>query len=229
MINNTNIQFLPFDDINHELSNKKISKKYQKYFDKYDHYQGLYYVDRLRILKDFFNEEIYTIKTKKKISKDELIMMIKEIDNKYDIIEIKHVWNGSNIKNINEDNMNDGIFEWFIKLKSKIKIDNLNHIGGYDNIDHIGGYDNTVNIIKPTITPEYLIRYDHIDNKFKIPIIIVANGKQYDKIWYYSDNNSISQNEILIYMNYYIKKFLNEYDFNIKQLIMTYNSWLVIL
>jgi hypothetical protein len=217
MINNI---ILPFDDIDHNLSNKKISKKYQNYFNRYDHYQSLYYIERLRILKDFFDEERYIIKTKKKISKNELYLMLNEVDKQYDIIEIKHVWNGNITKNINENNMNDGIFEWFIKLKTKIKLKNLNHIGGYNNI---------VNVVKPTFTPEYLIRYDHIDNKFKIPIIIVINGKQYDKIWYYSNNNNISQSEVLIYINYYIKKFLNEDDFNVKQLIMTYDGWLVIL
>lgn len=206
-----------FSEIDHNIYKKNTGvNKYQKYFEQFDYIIGQFYVEHIRILFNFFDESKYTIKTKKKCTKYLLTEMINAVENNCDILEITENWLGE--RRLNEENMNDGIYEWFIKIKTKPSLQNLNHIGGY--------YNN-INIVEPTYTPEYLIRFDHDNNKYKIPILLLLNGKLYDKIWYSSDKKNISINEIYNYSIYYMKKLKS--SLNLGQIIMSYNGWLVSL
>jgi hypothetical protein len=216
MIKYDKFRYFTFSEIDHNFTkNSDNTNIYQQYFDKLNDISGLYYLEHVRILKDFFNEKRFTIKTKIRFTKSTLVKMIKSVEKDYDILEITKNWLGE--KKINDNNINDGIIEWFIKIKKKTNFNELRHIGGfYNNVD----------ITMPTYTPEYLIRFDHNnDKKYKIPINLLLNGKMYDKIWYYSDTPNISNNEIFNYTKYYVNK-LN-HNIYINQIIMTYNGWLI--
>ncbi len=222
MLRYSSFREFPFNEIDHtissHLSTAKKDNKYQKYVnDNFNLTKGIYYLENIRILKNFYDEKKYTIKIKCKLTKSIIINMIEYLDTNSDILEVIENWSGE--KNINEDNINDGISEWFIKLKTKINLNQLKHIGGfYNNID----------IITPTYTPEYLIRYDHNNKKYKIPINILLNGKSYDKIWYLSNKHNITSNEIFNYANFYIKKnIITNYHVNLNHIIMTYDGWLI--
>jgi len=216
MLRYDKIKHFAMDEIDHKIYSKSRYNKYQKYFDKYDYIIGPYYIEHLRILFNFYDEKRYTIKTKKKCTKYLLDNMIKCVEKECDILEITENWLGE--KKLNEDNMNDGHLEWFIKLKNKPKLKYL---------DHIGGQYNNINIIEPTYTPEYIIRFDHNNGKYKIPIFILLNGKMYDKVWYYSEKKNISINEIYNYSIYYVKKLKSYVE--IQQIIMSYTGWVISL
>ena len=219
MLKYSSFREFPFNGIdNTVLSKINKNNKYQKYIDdNYNSINGIYYLEHIRILKNFYDEKKFTIKIKRKLTKSIIIDMVKCIDVNYDILEITENWLGE--KNINEDNMNDGILEWFIKLKTKIN---------FNQINHLGGFYNKIDIVVPTYTPEYLIKFDHNNKKYKIPINVLLNGKLYDKIWYYSIKQNITSNEIFNYANYYIKKkIMSNYNVNINHIIMTYDGWLI--
>jgi hypothetical protein len=219
MLKYSSFREFPFNDINHIKENKEVNL-YQKYFDNLEednivYSKNNYYLENIRILKNFYMEKRYSIKTKKKLNKDTIKKMINAIDENYDILEITENWLGE--RNINEDNMNDGYSEWFIKLKEKVNIKILDHIGGY----------HTINFCKPQSTPEYIIRFDHINSVYKIPIFILIDGKLYDKIWYSSNKINISLDEINLYAENYIKKFLK--DRYIRNISMSLDGWIIMV
>jgi len=216
--------FYEMDGPSSRTNNKNSNNKYQKYIDKLnEYYSDNYYIQNIRVLKNFFDEEKYTLKTKYRLNQDILRKMFEITDSDYNILEINETWIGE--KFINEDNMNDGINEWFIKLKQKIDLTKLDYIGGgNDNLN-----SNLVDFLGPKYTPEYLIRYDHQNKKYKVPIVVIKNGKMYDKIWYHTENPNIYVNEIYTYIKYYINHYFKQDDnkYFIKNIMMTNDGWYV--
>jgi len=211
------------------------SNKYQDYInkinDKYD--SNNYNIQHIRILKNSFNEQTFVLKTKFRLNKRFLIEMFHTLDPIFDIIEISESWLGE--KMLNEDNINDGILQWFVKLKNKINFKTLDYIGGNQIED--SNFPTLVNFISPSITPPHLIRYDHLNNKYKVPIFVVINNKLHDKIWYESEKSDVFIDEIYIYAKYYINHFLenkngNKHknknktrDYFIKNIVLTNDGW----
>lgn len=218
MLKYSSFREFPFIEIDHNKKVNKFSNKYQQYFDKlnekYNDDSELY-LENIRILKNFYDESIFVIKTKEMLDKTILEKMISYTDPNYIILEITDSWLGE--RKINEYNINDGKIEWFIKLKENI-LPNLQ-------INHIGGY-HVIDFLAPTYTPEYLLRYNHIDNKYKVPINIIINGKLYDKIWYETDKKNIPIDEIYLYAQMYLNKFLQN-DVYIKNIIISKQGWIV--
>lgn len=218
MLKYSSFRDFPFNEIDHVKKSKYITNKYQKYFDKFNtNINDELYLENLRILKDHYNESTYTIKTKYKFTKEILNTMINYLEPEYFITEIIDSWLGE--RQLNEYNINDGKSEWLIKVKTKINLSLL---------DHFGGSYSTVDFLLPKYTPEYVLRFDKLNDKFKVPINIIINGKLYDKIWYYSDKANISIDEIYLYIKYYIKKNLTN-EFFIKNIMMTKDGWIVII
>jgi hypothetical protein len=229
MLKYSSFRDFPFNEIDHSTNinisqSKSGYNKYQQYIDKLDDYNGgIYYIDYIRILKNFYNEESFIIKSKHRLNQEIIRKMIMSIEQNFDIITVVESWLGERF--INDDNLNDGRIEWFIKLKEKIYLNHLDHIGG--DYEHPIAGDNTVNFLYPTYTTESILRFDHIDNKYKIPINIVINGKLYDKTWYVSEKMNISINEIYLFMKYYLIKSEQLNNMYIGNIIMTNDGWFI--
>jgi hypothetical protein len=96
-----------FNEIDHYIKKNNIdTNKYQKYFDQFNYINGQHYIENIRILKNFYDENRYSIKTKIKLTKNNLIEMLKKIEGDYEIIEITDNWLGE--RKINEDNIING-------------------------------------------------------------------------------------------------------------------------
>ena len=225
--------------------------KYQDYIDKINdkNESNDFYIQHIRILKnDFEDDQTFALKTKFRLNKIFLTKMISVTDPTFMIMDISESWLGEKI--LNEDNMNDGILQWFIKLKGKINLKKLDYIGGNDffgmfdkNISSelFQSYPTLVNFTSPSITPAYILRYDHQNNKYKVPIYIIIESKLHDKVWYESENSDVTKDEIYIYAKYYInhqlmygdkngiknKKRDINYNYFIKNIILTNDGWYV--
>ena len=73
MLKYSSFREFPFNDINHIKENKEVNL-YQKYFDNLEednivYSKNNYYLENIRILKNFYMEKRYSIKTKKKLNK----------------------------------------------------------------------------------------------------------------------------------------------------------------
>jgi len=242
-------------------NNNNNNNKYQNYIDhlnvKYDSHT--YNIQHIRVLKNNFYENTFVLKTKFRLNKKILTNIFNKLDPTFDILEITETWLGE--KMLNEENMNDGIIEWFIKLKEKISFNKLDYIGGSVKSEQLGEiafrhpnkeksfniptgnnfgffdneYPTLVNFIDPLKRslkkqlPSFSIRYDHINNKYKIPIYFVINSKLFDKAWYASDNSDVHIDEIYIYVKYYIKHFLSSQNSEhyIKNIMLTDDGWYV--
>jgi len=145
MLKYSTFRNFPFNDIDNDLDTKNPTSKYQSYFDNINK-TDIYYLENIRILTNFYDEERYTIKTNYKFTKNILLKMFKETDPSCDILEIIENWLPMNVGKFGKD-INDGISEWFIKLKDKVNLKELNHIGGYVNFLEDINYLHKINII----------------------------------------------------------------------------------
>jgi hypothetical protein len=159
-----NIDNLDFVEIDHEKVYKKNKAfVYQKYIDKNIPATDRSLIEHIRILKDFYDEYKITLVTGRPLDKKILFNMFNTIDNTYTIESIKKQWLRHNINvNINDYNINDGEFEWFVKLKK-----NGHSLPGSE-------FNNLVSI-------EKIMLGGHAEQtKF---ISIIVNGKLYDRVY----------------------------------------------
>lgn len=156
-----NISDLDFVEIDHEKTNKKNrAKLYQKYID--DNQSRFTtitpkHVETIRIVKGFFDDYKIALLTIRKLDKTILTKMIAEIEPNMQIEKIEKQWLRNNINvNINDDNINEGVFEWYVKLSDAyVKLSSIK------STNHIGA---------------------GIDKKLLF-INIVVDGKLYDKVY----------------------------------------------
>lgn len=181
-----------FIDIDHEKLNKyNRTLPYQNYIDKYQYnqYKNAKQIEIIRIFKDHIDEYKIALAVNRKLDKKMIIDMFNYVDNSFIIENIEKQWLKQELNQvINEYNMNSGTFEWFVKLKTKINVNENNYL--------IGGENNQ--------------EFSFIPNTNKLYINIIVDGKLYDKIYIDELNTDIINSFAEKYKIYLSKHVINK-------------------
>ena len=167
-----------FIKIDHEKVNKKNkSIIYQNYIDKhqYNEYGNAKQSETIRIVKGYLEDYKIALLVTRKLDKTILQKMIKEIEPNARLEKIEKQWLRYNVNvNINDNNINEGIFEWYIQLKELInQNDQYVDMSLISTVRHIGaGTDENI-------------------SKKLLFINIIVDGKLYDKVYFDELNEDI--------------------------------------